>query len=523
MQKVTLNPGAAQGNESAKIRYDIVPYTRGRGLDLGCGMYKVYAHFIGVDSRKQWGDNLRTYDEYALRMNVDVVCDCSNLDLFTSNSMDFVFSSHLLEHIDNTEKALKSWWRVIKPGGYLVLYLPHADFYPNVGTPGANPEHKHDFLPNGTISLMRDVGGWDLLVNEERNQDEEYSFLQVYRKRSDKVTDMSPSRQKHEKTCCVQRYGGFGDQIQTSSILPWLKEDGYHITFMTTPRGYDILKHDPHIDDWIIQDDNQVPMEELHDYWEVWAKKFDRFICLTESVEANLLIMEYRVPHRWWPSAARHLLCDVNYLDMAHAIAGVPVPPRPAFYPSAKEAKRAAKYRDKISDPVIMWALDGSSVHKHWPLLHNAMARILTETDYHIVTVGNEVSTLLEGGWENEPRVIRTAGKWSIRETLAFITHCDMVIGPETGVLNAAGMLSMPKIVFLSHSSVNNFSKHYNNIYSLSPDPADCPCYPCHKMITRWESCVRDDTGALCQTQISLDLFWETFLHASGNKIRKVA
>ena len=141
-------PENPQGNEAAKIKYDIVPYTRGQGLDLGCGMYKAYPHFIGVDNRKQWGDNLPAYDEYALRMNVDINCNCSNLDIFTSNSMDFVFSSHLLEHIENTEKTLKGWWRVIKPGGYLLLYLPHAEFYPKVGEPGANPDHKHDFLPN---------------------------------------------------------------------------------------------------------------------------------------------------------------------------------------------------------------------------------------------------------------------------------------------------------------------------------------------------------------------------------------
>ena len=196
----------------------------------------------------------------------------------------------------------------------------------------------------------------------------------------------------------------------------------------------------------------------------------------------------------------------------------MPGPAKPAFYPSAKEAKRAEKYRNTISGPVIMWALDGSAVHKHWPFTHNAMARILLETDYHIVTVGNAVSVFLEGGWEDEPRVVRTSDKWSIRKTLSFLPHCDMVIGPETGVLNAAGALDMPKIVFLSHSSATNFSLDYNNMHTLAPAPEDCPCYPCHKMIYGWESCVRDDTGALCQTQISLDAFWETFLRVSENR-----
>jgi ubiquinone/menaquinone biosynthesis C-methylase UbiE len=53
--------------------------------------------------------------------------------------MDFVYSAHLLEHVQDFESALREWWRVIKPGGYLVLYLPHKKFYPNIGVPGSNP------------------------------------------------------------------------------------------------------------------------------------------------------------------------------------------------------------------------------------------------------------------------------------------------------------------------------------------------------------------------------------------------
>lgn len=509
-----------QGNESAKIKYDIVPYTRGRGLDLGCGMYKTYPHFIGLDNRKQWGHDLPPADEYALRMNVDIDCDCSNLDLFTSNSMDFVFSSHLLEHMSDPKKVLTNWWRLIKPGGYLVLYLPHAEFYPKVGEPGANPDHKHDFLPDDILKIMKNVAsGWDMAVNEDRNEGNEYSFLQVYEKNvTDSKYTISCSRKKYpeSKTCCVQRYGGFGDQIQASSILPGLKDEGYHITFMTTPRGYEILKHDPHIDDWIIQDDNQVPMEELHDYWEVWSKKFDRWICLTESAEANLLIMQYRVPYAW-PSAARGLMCNVNYLEMVHAIAEVPMPPRPAFYSSEKEAKRAIKAKERIGK-CILWVIDGSSVHKHMPWQDNIIANIMVETDYSIVLVGNELSSMLESGWVNEPRVIKTSGKWSIRETLAFVPHADIVVGPETGVMNVAGMLDVPKVLFLSHSSKENLSKHWKNTISLK---AKSGCVECHKLIYGWKGCVRDSVevpyngktliveGAQCQVRIDPVDIWD--------------
>ena len=85
---------------------------------------------------------------------------------------------------------------------------------------------------------------------------------------------------------------------------------------------------------------------------------------------------------------------------------------------------------------------------KAWPWMDNLIARILLKTDLKIVTTGGEIERILEQGWDKESRVINRAGKWTVRQVLAFAEHCEMVIGPETGVLNAVSMLPMPKIVF---------------------------------------------------------------------------
>lgn len=47
---MSWDPQAQQGCEHRKIRWEIVPWTRGKGLDLGCGVEKAYPHFIGVDN-----------------------------------------------------------------------------------------------------------------------------------------------------------------------------------------------------------------------------------------------------------------------------------------------------------------------------------------------------------------------------------------------------------------------------------------------------------------------------------------
>ena len=124
-----------QGYEAQKIKYEIVKYTRGLGLDLGCGPQKPYAHFIGID---------------LIRHNAaapDIVCGVEDLSIFTDESMDFAFSSHCLEHLEDTEAVLREWFRVIKPGGYLVLYLPHKAYYPNMGEPNAKRITSTTFCP----------------------------------------------------------------------------------------------------------------------------------------------------------------------------------------------------------------------------------------------------------------------------------------------------------------------------------------------------------------------------------------
>lgn len=490
-----------QGNESAKVKYEIVPYTRGRGLDLGCGHWKTYPHFIGVDNGHHWG-----------QAAADVMCDCDRLDIFATGSLDFVFSSHLIEHIEDYQAALREWWRVIKPGGHLVLYVPHKNFYPNCGEKGANPDHKHDFLPADITAAMPD--GFDLIINEERNGGDEYSFLQVFRKVGE-GREESWKEPKPAKTCAVIRYGGFGDMLQAASILPGLKEQGYHIDFWTTPRGAEIIRTDPHVDRLFIQDTDQVPNGELYAFWEVLKTKYTKFVNLSESVEGTFLALPGRAAHLW-PHKVRAKYLDINYMEFAHELAGVPLPPCPKFHPTEEEREWALKQRAAIPGKVVLYALAGSSVHKIWPYQDNLIARLmLHDPALHVVTVGDTTASILEEGWEKEPRVIRTAGRWGIRQTLAFAELVDVVIGPETGVLNSVSGSDVPKIVFLSHSSKENLTKYWKNTVAL--EPRGCSCYPCHTLHYGWDHCHREDeTGcAKCATKIGLDDAWQAFLLAT--------
>ncbi len=482
-----------EGNEAAKIRWELVEFTNGTGLDLGCGQFKAFPHFIGVDNGHHWG-----------MKGVDVpVKTCEDLSIFAGHSMDFVFSSHLLEHIEDTAGALKEWWRVLRVGGYLILYLPHKEYYPNVGQPGANPDHKHDFLPADIVSHMEKLSGWDLVRNEDRNDGREYSFFQVYKKQGDKHR-YSYREPKPEKTCAIVRYGAFGDAVQTSNVLPQLKAEGYHLTVYTTEIGHEILKNDPHIDKFVIQGKDQVPNPELGQFWESVKQKHTKFINFSESVERSLLAMPGDMKHGW-PQEMRHKHLNHNYLEFMGDIAGVPYHKKQKFYATDEEKAWARKTKASVEGNVILWSLSGSAVHKAWPHLDAAIARImLRDRTTRVVLVGDQLCQLLEQGWEAEPRVLCRSGKWTIRQSIAFAQVADLVIGSETGVLNAIAFDQTPKIVAMSHSSIENLTRDWANCISLEPKTA---CYPCHQMHYNFDYCPRDEATGVsqCQADITVD------------------
>lgn len=521
------------GNESGKIKWEITKWTRGRGLDLGCGIQKTYPHFIGVDNCKDtilFGQPIRP----------DVaVQTAAELPMFANGSMDFVFSSHLLEHFPITKTdprtyptalqrqvaermliethtagdALKEWMRVLKVGGFLTLYVPDEDEYPKVGEPGANPDHCFNVNYDVVIDLMRRTGtAWDLVDFQKRNQEQEYSLFFVFKKVGGGHHFSALKERPKVKTCGLVRYGAFGDLLQCSSIVAGLKAQGYQVTLFTSPPGQEVIQSDPNIHEFYLQDKDQVPNHLLGDFWNYHKAKFDKWVNLSESVEVSFLSVPGKTPHTWTP-AARHKLMNHNYLEVQHLIAGVPHEPRVRFFPTEHERAWAAKERRNMGgSPLILWALAGSSVHKTWAGLDPTIAAILLDfPNAHVVLVGGADGRILEQGWENEKRVHLRSGEWSIRQTMSFLEHIDVAIGPETGVMNALASSPIEKVVILSHSTNENLTRDWPNCTAIASSSTSCPgrgeneAPACHQMHYTWEFCKQDQASGTAQCQADID------------------
>jgi len=157
MQKIFDEYNAER--ESIFRRYEmneVIEYTKGLGVEVGCGLNKIHTGAIGI--------NLVLSDmDFGYPFGAQIKADGISLPWFTDNSLDYVFSSHCLEHFHEPEKALKEWTRVIREGGYLVLILPHKNYYPNIDHPQANKDHKHDFLPEDVKKIIDEIGKYEII------------------------------------------------------------------------------------------------------------------------------------------------------------------------------------------------------------------------------------------------------------------------------------------------------------------------------------------------------------------------
>lgn len=327
--------------------------------------------------------------------------------------------------------------------------------------------------------------------------------------------EFSWKKKTDKPKCAVVRYGAFGDVIQASSILPWLHER-FHVTMYVSDHGYPVIQHDPHVDRFIIQGRDEVPPAILGEFWDYERKKYDKWVNLSESVEGTLLAAPGSSRFNW-PNEVRAKYCDVNYIEFTHELAGVPPPYRPKFYATESEKAWAKEKARSYGKRNILWSLSGSSVHKTWPHLDSIIATLmLGYRDVHVVLVGDEVSQVLEAGWGKEKRVHCRSGEWSIRQSMAFAEVSDLIIGTETGLLNAAGFLEVPKIVTLSHSSEEMLTKYWKNTIALK-QPRGCPKHPCRQLHMDWSDCNKHESGtALCQFSIGPDQMMEAIIKVLG-------
>ena len=58
----------------------------------------------------------------------DIIDEGETLSTVADNSFDYLIAAHVLEHVEDAIAALKTWLRVVKPGGHLIIAVPDMRF-----------------------------------------------------------------------------------------------------------------------------------------------------------------------------------------------------------------------------------------------------------------------------------------------------------------------------------------------------------------------------------------------------------
>lgn len=121
------------------------------------GFFAKYMHGSGLDVGYRGSDPLA---EPILPTAIGIDLDYPGYDglrlPFQDGTQDYVFSSHCLEHIQDDEGSLREWLRVVKPGGHVIVVVPHCDLYEGKrALPSKkNADHKHVYSPASLLATL---------------------------------------------------------------------------------------------------------------------------------------------------------------------------------------------------------------------------------------------------------------------------------------------------------------------------------------------------------------------------------
>jgi hypothetical protein len=119
-----------------------IPYAKhfckGKGVDVGC-------------NRPEWSFPGSILIDPAINSQYDAMNFSPE-----SYDLDYIFSSHCLEHLQNWVSVLDYWTYKLKSGGVLFLYLP--DYSQEYWRPWNNKKHLNIFTPDIISDYMNDNG-----------------------------------------------------------------------------------------------------------------------------------------------------------------------------------------------------------------------------------------------------------------------------------------------------------------------------------------------------------------------------
>jgi len=150
----------------------IKKYLRGEGIEIGALHYPVklhenvkakYVDRYDISGLRSQYPELKNFD----LVKVDIIDDGEKLTKINEDSLDFIISSHFLEHTQNPIQTIETHLSKIKIGGVLYYAIPDKWMGFDIDRPLTTFEHiLKDFQNGPSISYVDHLNEWSALVNK---------------------------------------------------------------------------------------------------------------------------------------------------------------------------------------------------------------------------------------------------------------------------------------------------------------------------------------------------------------------
>lgn len=278
-----------------------------------------------------------------------------------------------------------------------------------------------------------------------------------------------------KKKVLIVRLSSLGDVIFNLPLAAAFKKNGYKVTWITSEKGIDIIKNNPHVDEailvplkkWKQQKFSQNFKEYLEILKHIRSKKFDvavdtqlliksfiwmifsgakRRIVATSAREfsflgGNEIIKSEKDPNSvhaisQYLKYAEYLKLDINNLQ-------------PAMPPTTVEAKEKINNLLEgldFSKPILTIAPATTWDTKHWNKNYWKTLIPKLEKDFTIVFTGtkNDIELI---DYISEGKHLNLAGKTNLLELIELFHRTDLLLSLDSGSTHLAWASGKPKIV----------------------------------------------------------------------------
>lgn len=290
-------------------------------------------------------------------------------------------------------------------------------------------------------------------------------------------------------------YRAIGDTVFMCPLIPYLTEK-YDVYLDCSTKAWLLLHDDPRFKR--ITRYSEYEGRPREEYAELFAKRWaklreeikpDLEINLNGTLEVKCIAENFQDEFYLPVGERRGVFGKHGFLSSTFEAAGLPFTKDislEGMYFWEDQTTNCEQWKAKHKDQfVVVIPIAGSTAQKIFHNFKEVATQILNKYEDAVVYLAGD-EPCRQHVFEH-PRVkIMIGADVSIKQAVQRMKYADLVIGPETFLLAAAGMFGTPKVCLATTTSIFQLTELHKNDFSIQ---APIACSPCHRAIYFEDDC----------------------------------